>query len=373
MKGRKEHAFSMQQKAPEPIVKARPTVKCVVWDLDNTIWRGTLLEDDVVQMRPEVAEIISTLDARGILHSIASKNEYARAEQQLKAFGLWEYFIYPQINWNSKVTSLMEIARLININLNTIAFVDDLLFEREEVRYSLPMVRCLDSACLDQMLALPDMIPAFITEDSRRRRHMYQSDMLRKVAEAEFVGSSEEFLATLEMELKIDLAQEEDLRRAEELTVRTHQLNTTGYTYSYDELHSFLFSKDHRLLMASLNDRYGTYGKVGLMLLACEPEVWTIKLMLMSCRVMSRGVGTMMINAIMQLAEQAGVRLQAEFVSNDRNRIMYITYKFAGFREVGRQGEISLLENGLSHIYDFPAYVQVQVGLTTEQLVVQIE
>jgi predicted enzyme involved in methoxymalonyl-ACP biosynthesis len=86
-----------------------------------------------------------------------------------------------------------------------------------------------------------------------------------------------------------------------------------------------------------------------------------MKLLLMSCRVMSRGVGTIMVNHILKLAKAAGVRLQAEFVANNRNRMMYITYKFGGFREVSRSGDLIVFENDLLHIQEFPPYVDVRI------------
>jgi len=138
---------------------------------------------------------------------------------------------------------------------------------------------------------MPEMNPRFITDESEIRRQMYFSDIARNEVEDEYTGPKEEFLATLEMEFSISPAKEEDLKRAEELTMRTHQLNTTGYTYSYNELNEFRKSEDHILLVAALEDRYGTYGKIGLMLIERHQGLWLIKLLLMSCRVMSRGVG----------------------------------------------------------------------------------
>src|SRR5579864_1392804 len=111
---------------------------------------------------------------------------------------------------------------------------------------------------------MPDMMPRFVTEDAARRRRMYLSDMVRVQAEREFVGASEEFLASLQMVFTIAPAREADLQRAEELTVRTHQLNTTGRTYSYAELNEFRQSPQHKLLIAGLEDKYGSYGKIGL-------------------------------------------------------------------------------------------------------------
>ncbi|MEH2023718.1 HAD-IIIC family phosphatase [Nostoc sp.] len=341
--------------------KDKKVIKCVVWDLDNTVWQGVLLEDDQVSLQENIVNLIQTLDSRGIIQSIASKNERATAIAKLEEFGLKEYFLYPQINWNSKATSLKEIAKVLNIGLDAIAFIDDQLFELEEVKFSLPEILCINADEIGNILDMPVMNPRFITEDSRIRRLMYVSDIERQNAEKEFVGTTDEFLATLNMNFTISSAQEEDLQRAEELTLRTNQLNTTGYTYSYDELNHFRQSENHKLLIASLEDKYGSYGKIGLILIECQPKSWTIKLLLMSCRVMSRGVGTIMLNHVMSLAQSNHVRLLAEFVPNDRNRMMYISYKFAGFKEVDKNGNSVIFENDLSRIQAAPSYVKFQV------------
>jgi FkbH-like protein len=342
-------------------IKTQSTIKCVVWDLDNTIWEGILSEGDRLSLKPEAIAAIQTLDKRGILQSIASKNDAEPAIKQLEEFGLLEYFIYPQIHWNSKSSSLQEIAKSINISIDTLAFIDDSSFELAEVKFALPEVVCIDAKDIDKIVDLPVMNPRFITEDSQQRRLMYLSDIQRQEKEAKFAGTPEEFLATLEMKLTMNPAQESDLQRAEELTVRTHQLNATGYTYSYEELDEFRRSPHHKLLIASLEDKYGTCGKIGLTLLNCQQQIWTIELLLMSCRVMSRGVGTVMLNHILQLAQNNRVRLLAKFVPNDRNRQMYIAYKFAGFKEIERQGELTILENDLARIQPFPKYMQVEI------------
>jgi FkbH-like protein len=340
---------------------SQKTIKCVVWDLDNTLWKGVLLEDDRVYLKSNVIDIIKTLDNRGILQSIASKNERTKAIAKLTELGLQEFFLYPQINWNSKASSIKKIAESINIGIDAIAFIDDRLFELEEVKFSHPEVLCIDAASLNQLLDMSQMNPRFITEDSKKRRLMYLSDIDRDRAESEFVGPQQEFLATLNMHFTISSAQEEDLQRAEELTVRTNQLNTTGYTYSYEELNQFRQSDKHKLLIASLEDKYGTYGKIGLALVECQESLWTIKLLLMSCRVMSRGVGTVMLNYIIKLAKENDVRLCAEFVANNRNRMMHIAYKFAGFKEIKKMGELKVLENDLTRIQPLPEYMNIKI------------
>ncbi|HVU65966.1 MAG TPA: HAD-IIIC family phosphatase [Ktedonobacteraceae bacterium] len=341
------------------LASRRQTVKCVVWDLDHTLWHGVLLEDEQVVLRSGIQEILQELDRRGILNSLASKNDEATALRKLEELGLREYFLCPQIHWSSKAQSLQTIAKEINIGLDTLAFIDDQAFEREEVAFAHPEVLCLPVEEIETLLERPEMCPTFITEDSSRRRLMYLSDGERKRSEEAFVGTSEEFLATLHMHFTISEAQEEDLPRLSELVARTHQLNTTGYAYSYEELDAFRQSPGHTLLVAELEDRFGTYGKIGLALLERQPTVWTIKLLLMSCRVASRGVGTILIQHIMQRAQQAGVRLLAEFIANERNRMMYITYKFGGFKELEQQDQLTIFENDLQHIQPFPAYVRV--------------
>lgn len=338
----------------------RGRIKCLVWDLDNTLWDGTLLEDEHVHLKPGVQDVIQTLDARGILHSIASKNEPDPALRKLAEFGLAEYFLYPQINWNSKAASIQAIAEALNIGLDAIAFIDDQLYERAEVAYSFPQVFCLSASELDNLLTMPEFNPRWITTDSKMRRHMYQADIQRKQLEEAFTGPQAAFLASLQMRLDIFPAGESDLARAEELTVRTHQLNSTGQTYSYAELDQFRHSKQHKLLMARLEDRFGNYGNIGLALLACGADTWEVKLLLMSCRVMSRGVGSVLLIHIMQLAREKGVQLRADFIPNDRNRLMEITYRFAGFEETCQSGAKIVFQHSLEHIPAFPDYLVVR-------------
>jgi len=344
-------------------MKEERKIKCVVWDLDNTLWNGVLPENDRVSLRDGIVDIMKTLDSRGILQSVASKNDYDHAMAKIEEFGLQDYFLYPQINWNPKSSAIKAIAESINIGVDTLAFIDDQPYEREEVNFSFPEVLCIDAADIDKLLLMPEMNPRFITQDSKIRRLMYLSDIKRNRIEEEFAGPKEDFLASLDMVFTISPAKEEDLKRAEELTVRTHQLNTTGYTYSYEELDHFRTSRNHILLIATLDDKYGTYGKIGLTLIECDKDLWTIKLLLMSCRVMSRGVGTIMINHIRSEAKKNGVRLRSEMISNERNRMMYMTYKFAGFKEIEKKGDLTVFENDLTDIPDFPEYAKVRLGL----------
>jgi FkbH-like protein len=350
-----------------PPPAAPGTIKVLIWDLDNTLWEGTLLEGDAVRLRPEAAAALRTLDARGILLSIASKNDPDQAMGKLRELGIDELFIYPQIGWSSKSSSIAAIAKSINVGLDAIAFIDDDPFERGEVRFALPQVKVLEAGAAAELIDMPELMPRFLTDESARRRRMYQADIERHRAEERFEGPQAEFLASLGMRFTVHPAREEDLQRAEELTVRTNQLNTSGQTYSYEELDGFRRSAAHLLLIAGLEDRYGSYGKIGLALIDKQPRVWTIELLLMSCRVISRGVGSILISQILRLAQAAGVRLQAELKSTPRNRMMLVTYRFAGFRELEKRGELLIFEHPLVDVQPFPPYVEVEVGEVAEE------
>ena len=334
-------------------------VKCLVWDLDNTLWNGILLQDPDVRLREGVVEIIRTLDQRGILHSIASRNDHKDAMAKLEHFGLQNFFIYPQINWGAKSASIRKIADSINVGLDTIGFIDDQAFERDEVQSVHPDVQCFDAEDLADIVERPDLMPRFITEDSKRRREMMQADIIRNQAQESFEGVQDQFLASLDMHLKIYPARESDLERAEELTLRTNQLNTTGRTYSYDELCELRKSQDFHLWVASLEDKYGSHGTIGLALIEILDRDWWIRLLLMSCRVMNRGIGGVMINYIRNRAREAGVRLLADMIMNDRNRMMYMTYKFSHFREVDHSADVTIFQNDLTQNQSFPTYLRI--------------
>jgi len=335
-------------------------VKCIVWDLDNTIWDGILTEDNNVILKPEIKNILQELDSRGILHSIASKNNYNDAMNKLKEFDLDQYFLYPEIHWNAKSSSILNIQKNINIGLDTIIFCDDQHYERDEVSSACPEVECLDASHYLSLLELDRLNPKFITEDSKRRRSMYLADFQRKKEEENFKGPSEMFLASLQMTFIISEAKEDDLKRAEELTIRTNQLNATGITYDYDELNSFRISEDHSLLVCELIDKYGSYGKIGLALIYLKDQSWYLKLFLMSCRVISRGVGTVFLSHILSEARRSGVKLYADFKKTDRNKMMYISYKFANFKEISSDSDENIIfENDLTIIQKYPSYIDV--------------
>ncbi|MCM6779030.1 HAD-IIIC family phosphatase [Nocardia sp. CDC159] len=308
-------------------------VKCLVWDLDNTLWRGTLLEGDRVEPFEQIRHIVETLDRRGILQSIASKNDHEPAWAQLEQLGLAEYFVLPRIGWQPKSQSVREIADGLNFAHSAMAFVDDQPAERAEVRYHLPEVRCYTADQVAGLLALSEFSPATDTIDSRRRRQMYQAGFRRDAARQEHTGPDHEFLRSLDIEMRISRATEVDLSRVEELTVRTTQMNTTGVYYPQETLRALLDDPRHEVLVAAVSDRFGPYGAVGVVLLEKLPTVWHLKLLATSCRVLSLGAGSTILDWLCTAAARSGVHLIADFRATERNRMMEVAYRFAGFTD----------------------------------------
>lgn len=335
-------------------------IKCLVWDLDNTVWDGTLLEGGTRFLRDGVKETIEELDRRGILMSIASKNEYDDAMAELKKFGIDDYFLVPQIGWGNKSDSVAEIAAQLNLGLDTFAFIDDQGYELAEVTFAHPEVRVYDAVRCGELTSLPEFTPRFITEDSAMRRKMYKDDISRKTLERDFTGSSNEFLKSLGMKLTLSPVVKGDLERVEELTQRTNQLNSTGITYDYNELSALIGSPKHIFLIAQMEDEFGDYGKIGILLCEITEKALIIRLLLMSCRVMTRGIGSAMLIYAVKLARNRGLELQADFISTERNRIMYITYKLMGFEEVACHGDCArLVYKGEDT--EYPDYLDIEI------------
>lgn len=348
-------------------------IKCVIWDLDHTLWNGVLIEQDKLSLNPGIREIITTLDQRGILQSIASKNNHQDAVQVLEGLGLSEYFLFPQIGWGAKSQSVQRISELLNIGQDTLLFIDDQEFELDEVRNELPEVWCLNTT---EYLSVPDhprLNPLTISPDSRRRRLMYQENIKREGDEASFEGPKTDFLASLNMKLKITEAVPQHLLRASELTHRTNQFNSSGMICSEEELTHYMNSPDHWLLICEFEDNYGSYGNVGLALVEKRSDSYHIKLLLVSCRVLSRGIGTILISTLLQLAQKAGKTVTADFRKSDRNRMMQVAWMMAGFKPGGsKAGEMKRLIHDLAVISPIPPYLEIDCKLLADAELTQV-
>jgi FkbH-like protein len=325
--------------APSAPPAPAPTVKCLVWDLDDTLWDGTVLEGDRPAPFPATVAALRTLDERGILHAVASRGDHDLAAAHLAAQGLDEFFTVLEIGWGAKSGAVRRIADALGISTDTIAFVDNDPLERAEVAAALPMVRRYPAQDAPALPGLPEFQVLSVTAESRERRLLYRRETRRRQAQESHTGPPARFLASLGLVLTVRRATEADLERARELTVRTHQLNTTGRTYGMEELRSLCASPRHDVLVADLTDRFGSYGTIGLALTEIAGDTSALKLLLLSCRVMSRGVGPALIGHFVRETLAAGRRPTAEFIPTDVNRIMLVNLRFSGFEVVGRTAD----------------------------------
>ncbi|MGW7446166.1 HAD-IIIC family phosphatase [Kitasatospora sp. NPDC054795] len=318
---------------------AGPTVKCLVWDLDDTLWDGVVLEGDDPAPFPAALETLAELDRRGILHAAASRGDHGATRRHLAGRRLGDWFCAVEVGWGAKSDAVRRIAKALDIGLDTIAFIDNDPVERAEVASELPMVRCYPAAEVGRLPRLRDFQPEHITAEATGRRRLYQAEWQRREAEEQFTEGRQAFLDSLDLVMELRPATQEDLARASELTVRTHQLNSTGLTYGIDELRRLSASPDHQVRLATLRDRFGDYGVIGLSVTELVERDSVLRLMLMSCRVASRGAGSVLLHHLIQQALADGRRPVAHFIPTEANRNLLVTMRFAGYEVTGTDGD----------------------------------
>ncbi len=271
------------------IEKAGTKIKCVIWDLDNTLWDGVLVEDgtDRLRLKANIATIIQTLDQRGILHSIASKNNSEDALRVLKRFDLDQYFLCPQISWEPKSQGIKAIAQQLNIGLDSILFIDDSRFELAEVKAVYPEVQLLNAEHYGTLTERNELeVP--ITAESRMRRELYKVEASRQSLAQSFSSDYMAFLRHCQIQLSIRPMTEENLERVHELTQRTNQMNFSGNRYDREVLRGLLSAPHIDTFVLSCEDRFGSYGVIGFSVVnSLEPRMTDL---MFSCRIQSKRV-----------------------------------------------------------------------------------
>ena len=283
-------------------------VKCVAWDLDGTLWQGTLSEDgeDGLTLNAKAVDIVKELDRRGIVNSISSRNNPAAALAALKKFGIEEYFVFPQISWGPKSEGIRNLAKEMNIGLDAVAFVDDREEMRGEVRANAPEVRVFAAAEMGGLLARPEFNPP-VSAESGNRRASYRAEMARRGAAKSF-GDYAAFLADSGLQFELLPVEGDAVARCRELVQRTNQLNLTGRRY--DEVGFAALLRDADCRAVRVWDRYGNYGIVGFVAMK---GVHIVELCF-SCRVAEKGIEKRVLEKI-----AAGRKLTADIVETSRN------------------------------------------------------
>jgi methoxymalonate biosynthesis protein len=324
-------------------------VKCVIWDLDNTLLSGVYLESgqQPPPADPAMAAVAAELGSRGIIHAVASKNPPEAAEHAARVTGL--PFAAAECGWDRKSDSVLRIMAELGMAPDAVAFVDDDPYERAEVSFAVPQVLVLSPEDMADAAGWPEFSPATVTPEARRRGEMYAARR-RRLAEARaFAGPREDFLAYSATRMAIDRASAADVPRLHELSVRTHQFNTRGEPLPEQELRRLVGSPGHRVAAVRLSDRFGDDGMVGGCVIeqgvtgeggtqAGSGGSWTVTLLMMSCRAMGRGVIEALLAWLTRSAARAGAReLAVPCLVSPRNVPLRLALATSGFR-AGQDG-----------------------------------
>jgi FkbH-like protein len=325
--------------------------KCLVVDLDNTLWGGVIGDDgiDGIRIGPDggadgqayarFQRWIKALGERGVALAICSKNNptLAREPFERKAGMILkiEDFVAIKINWDNKADNIRAIARELNIGLDSIVFVDDNPAERALIRAELPMVgvpelpgdpsdfvTTIASGMWFEMLTL--------TDEDRARVRSYRDNTAR--AEARSVATDlESYLNGLEMEAKWGAVNFKTLARAAQLVNKTNQFHLTNKRYSEAQMQSLLESGQSWIGHFSLTDRFGDHGIIAVVVLRFDGTVALIDTWVMSCRVFARGMEDFTFGIIWKIAKQRGcARLCGTYVRSARNEVVASLYPRLG-------------------------------------------
>jgi FkbH-like protein len=335
--------------------------KCLVWDLDNTLWDGVCLEG-TVRVKQEVADTVAELDRRGILHSIASRGDAELAMSTLRENRLDGFFLVPQINWQPKSRNLITVSRELKLSFDAIAFIDDDPFERDQVAFMLPSVLTIPAERAPELPSFPEFSPGEITREASQRRQLYSAERDRELARQEF-ASRKEFLLSCKMQLSIRPMKEEDIPRVLELMTRTHQLNTTGRAWDRATLIDAFHGEPAGLtiMVAELRDRFGWYGIIATAIVETGKPSWRLKYLAVSCRVMGRGIERAFLASMIHSTPGDSTSVEAEFRDTGRNRMMRALYQMMGFRVNGRPDESGMMtfRAKQDRVPDIPRWVEI--------------
>jgi methoxymalonate biosynthesis protein len=329
-----------------------PIVKCVVWDIDNTLLTGVYLEsgEHPPDPDPQLLGVLRELAGRGILHALASRNPAAAAEYVQQVTGT--DFAAIECGWGSKADAIGRIAAELSLALDALAFVDDDMLERAEVAASLPAVLVLTPEDAAEAPSWPQFSPPVITSEAGRRGQMYAERRRRQAAAAAFGGSRDDFLRQAGTRVTIAPAKLADLHRLHELSVRTHQLNSAGEPLREAELARMLESPEYRIATVTLTDDFGDDGLVGAAVVTgnggsqasvapagpppsdlTAPAVQTVPLVMMSCRALGRGALDALLAWLCRSSAASGASaLQVPCLVSERNVPMRLALAAAGLR-----------------------------------------
>ena len=328
--------------------------KCLVLDLDNTLWGGVIGDDGLAgivlgngnptgEAHLNIQQTALALRERGIVLAVSSKNDDQVARSAFRSHPEMllkeEHIAVFQANWQDKASNLKAIAETLNIGVDTLVLLDDNPAERAQVRNALPQVAVPELAedpafYVENLLAAGYFETTGFTADDQRRADQYQANAAR----AEMLGAAsdlESYLRTLEMQAICPPFDRIGRARIAQLINKTNQFNLTTRRYSESEVDAFEKSASGLTLQIRLIDRFGDNGMVSVVICVEQGGDWIIDTWLMSCRVLNRKLEQATLNCVVSHARAAGVHaLIGEYFKTDRNGMVKDHYSCLGFEAV---------------------------------------
>lgn len=299
-------------------------IKCVAWDLDNTIWKGILSEDSIVEPNPDALTLVKELDKKGILQTIVSKNDFDPAWKVLQTIGISEFFLHPLINWDKKSENLEKIAQKLNISLDTFAVIDDSPFERLEIKNAFPNVRVYPETSLSTLIHQHEFdVPVTVTGVSRRQQYLKNNER-EQVKGTYDKDQYNQFLIDCKMCLDIFRpSREDELRRCWELIQRSNQLNLSGKKYPWPQFMDLLAKKNNMCLALRCIDRFGDYGIIGFCGVYIDGKSAVLFELVLSCRIAQKKIEHALLKSLIHYLSSQGYKsLQVLLIKSLKNKPM---------------------------------------------------
>ena len=348
--------------------------KCLVLDLDNTLWGGIIGEDGLSGIKlgdnypGEVYSLIqSQIKAyadQGIILALNSKNNIDDAREVFdhkRGMNLaWDDFAAVRVNWEPKNKNLEALAAELNIGLDSMVFVDDNPAEISAVNQVLPMVETItfDGNPIENLNRISELdcfLDLDLTQEDRKKTEIYQSQQKRSELQ-EKSSSLEDYYRSLEMVATIEEGRLDDVVRLTQLTHKTNQFNLTTRRYDEAQMRHFLESEKWMVIQLRLEDRFGDNGLTGLLIAEIQAESMRIDTFLMSCRIIGRTAESALLAYLNQIALATNIKtLRGEYIETPKNAPVAEVYAKHGFQ---KQGEV--WERSTALELKYPSWIHVR-------------
>ncbi len=318
-----------------------PRIRLVIWDLDNTLWNGTVYysDKDNVKLKPGTEAALKEITKRGIKNCICSKNYYEDVEKILDKFDIKKYFDSAEINWGLKSDNIKKLINKHNVLPEEVCFVDDDPFQRAEVLSQIPNLKAVELGDPLDILSLDSIRAENETEEDRERVKILKEQRNREEAEKTHKGNYKDFLMNCDINMIIRPVEEKDWERVVQLFNRTNELNTTGNRYTLEQLKNSYDNGEIEIFVSELKDKFGDYGLIAECIVDTRTDSWEIKDLTVSCRTMGRGIGSALLIAMMNKAKERNARnikgVLKEIESNWRMKPLYLK---RGFKIINKNG-----------------------------------